>query len=99
MADISYGKLWRSEFHNNVFAKDRVQDINLNQLKLKVNDSYMKNEKIANYATSIDGDVVNKAYLDTDISEVEDHISYIEKDMMNLGILNDSMRRFYLKGL
>ena len=30
MAYISYDKLWRSEFYNNVSAKDRVQDINLN---------------------------------------------------------------------
>ena len=39
MADISYDKLWCSEFYKNVSAKDKVQDINLNQLKLKVNDS------------------------------------------------------------
>ena len=32
-------------FFNNVFAKDRVQDIILNQLKLKVNNTYKKDEK------------------------------------------------------
>ena len=46
MAYICYDKLWRSEFHNNDFVKDRLQDVNLNQLKLKVNDSYKKYEKI-----------------------------------------------------
>ena len=43
----------------------------LNQSKPKVNDSYEKNEEItANYELSHDEDVVNKAYLDTDISKV-----------------------------
>ena len=42
MADISNGKLWRSEVYNNVSAKDRVQDINLNYLILKVNGSYRR---------------------------------------------------------
>ena len=46
MAYARYYKLWRSEFYNNVSAKDRVQDINLNQLKFKVNDTYKKDEKI-----------------------------------------------------
>ena len=39
MASISYDKLLRTEFYNNVPAKDRMQDINLSQLKLKVNDT------------------------------------------------------------
>ena len=38
MAYLGYDKLWQSQFHRNVSAKDRVQDINLNQLKLKVID-------------------------------------------------------------
>ena len=46
MADDCYKKLWRSEFYNNVSAKDRVQDIKPNQTKLKVNDTYKKDEKI-----------------------------------------------------
>ena len=45
MAYESYDKLWRGEFLNNVSAKDRVQDIKLNQIKLKVNDFYKKGEK------------------------------------------------------
>ena len=40
MAIISYGKLWRSEFYNSVSAKNRVQDIKLNHLKLKENENY-----------------------------------------------------------
>ena len=46
MAYISYDKSWHSEMYNNVSTKDRVQDRNLNQLKLKVNDTYKKYEKI-----------------------------------------------------
>ena len=42
MAYISYQKLWRSEFYNNVSAKDRAQDINIHQIKIKVNDTYKK---------------------------------------------------------
>ena len=48
MANISYDKLCRSEFYNNVSAKDRVQDINLNQLNFKVNGIYKKDEKSNN---------------------------------------------------
>ena len=43
---ISYDKLWSSEFYNNVSAKISLQDTNPNQLKLKVNDFYKKDEKI-----------------------------------------------------
>ena len=39
MAYISNDKLWLSEFYKKVSAKDRVQDVNFNQLKLKVNDT------------------------------------------------------------
>ena len=39
MAFLSYNKLWESEFDNIVSEKDEVQDININQLKLKVHDT------------------------------------------------------------
>ena len=44
MAFISYDKVWRSEFCKNVSAYDRVEDINLDQIKLKVNDTYKKDD-------------------------------------------------------
>ena len=57
MAFISCDKLWRRGFYN-VSAKDRVQDIFLNQSKPKVKDSYKKNVEItANYELSHDEDV------------------------------------------
>ena len=46
MAYIRYDKLWPIEIYNNVCAKDEVQDLNVNQLKLEVNDAYKKDEKI-----------------------------------------------------
>ena len=46
MAYISYDKVWHSEFRKNVSAKNRVHDINLNHLKLKVNDAYKKDKKL-----------------------------------------------------
>ena len=45
MAYISYNELWGSEFDNIVFKKDKVQDMNINQLKLEVHDTYKKCEK------------------------------------------------------
>ena len=47
MAYISYNRLWKSEFDNIVSKKDKVQDVKINQLKLKVNDA-LKN-KIGSY--------------------------------------------------
>ena len=40
MAHIRYKKLWENELYKNVSAKDKVQNKNLNQLKLKVNDTF-----------------------------------------------------------
>ena len=42
MAYISYKKLWESEIDNFVSKKDKVQDLNINQLKLQVHDTYRK---------------------------------------------------------
>ena len=42
MAYINYKILWPSELFNNVSAKDRMQDLNPYQLKLKVNKTYEK---------------------------------------------------------
>ena len=40
MASISSDKLWRSDSYNDVSENDRVQGKNLNQIKVKVNDTY-----------------------------------------------------------
>ena len=45
MACISYNKLWESEFDGIVSKSDKLQDLNINQLKLEVHDTYKKDEK------------------------------------------------------
>ena len=45
MAYISYNNLWESEFDGIVSKRDKLQDLNINQLKLEVHDTYKKDEK------------------------------------------------------
>ena len=72
MAYISYHKLWRSNFYNNVFSEDRLQEINLKHLKLKVNSTHKKDEKITTNFKAVSGeDVINNEYLDTKVAEVK----------------------------
>ena len=40
MAYISYNKLGESEFDNIVSKRDKLQDLNNSQLKVKVDDAY-----------------------------------------------------------
>ena len=80
MAYISYNKLWESEFDGIVSKRDKLQYLNINQLKLKVYDTYKKDEKITTIFEPIDyKDVVNKAYLDEKLKKIDGHISYIGK--------------------
>ena len=81
MAYIRYNKLWESEFDGIVSKRDKLQDLNINQLKLEVYDTYQKDEKIStNFKPTDDSDVINKAYLDEKLKKIDGHISYIEKD-------------------
>ena len=81
MAYIRYIKLWESEFDGIVSKRDKLQDLNINQLKLEVYDTYQKDEKIStNFKPTDDSDVINKAYLDEKLKKIDGHISYIEKD-------------------
>ena len=65
MANISYNKLWESEFNGIVSKRDRLQGSNISQLKLEVHDTYKKDEKITtNFEPVDDSDVINKGYLD-----------------------------------
>ena len=82
-------------YRNNVISiiflfVDRVQDFKLNQLKLKLNDTYRKNQKITtNFEPHNNGDVVNKTYLDTEKSKKEGHFSLKEKDYIEYKLRND----------
>ena len=81
MAYISYNKLWESEFDGIVSKRDKLQDSNINQLKLEVHDTYKKDEKITTNFEPIDNnDVINKGYLDEKLLKIEGHLSKLEKD-------------------
>ena len=54
-----------------------MQNINLNKLKLKVNDNYKKDEKMTTIFEIFSyEDVINKAYLDTNLSKEESPFHY-----------------------
>ena len=81
MAYISYNKLWESEFDGIVSRRDKLQDLNINQLKLEVHDTYKKDEKLStNFEAVDDKDVINKVYLDSKLLKVDGHLSKLEKD-------------------
>ena len=81
MAYISYKKLWESEFDNIVSKRDKLQDLNINQLKIEVHDTYKKDEKITtNFEAVDDSDVVNKGSLDSKLLKINGHLSKLEKD-------------------
>ena len=78
MAYISYKTSCESEIDNIVSKRDKLQDKNINQLKLEVHDTYKKDEKITtNFEPTDNTDVINKAYLDLDING---HLSIFKKD-------------------
>ena len=81
MAYISYNKLWESEFDGVVSKRDKLQDLNINQLKLEVHDSYKKDEKLTTNFEPIDNsDVINKGYLEEKLLKIDGHLSKLEKD-------------------
>ena len=81
MAYISYNKLWESEFDGIVSKRDKLQDSNINELKLEVHDTYKKDEKITtNFEPVKNSDVINKGYLDEKLIKIDGHLSKLEKD-------------------
>ena len=81
MAYISYNKLWESEFDGIVSKRDKLQDLNINQLKFKVHDTYKKDEKITTNVEAVDNeDVINKGYLNEKLIKINGHLSKLEKD-------------------
>ena len=81
MAYISYNKLWENEFDGIVSKRDKLQDSNINQLKLAVYDTYKKDEKITTNFEPIDNsDVINKGYLDSKLLKIDEYLSKLEKD-------------------
>ena len=81
MAYISYNRLWESEFDGIVSKRDKLQDSNINELKLEVHDTYKKDEKITtNFEPVNNLDVINKGYLDKKLEKINGHLSFLEKD-------------------
>ena len=81
MAYISYNKLWESEFDGIVSKRDKLQDANINNLKLEVHDTYKKDEKITTTFEAVnDEDVINKGFLDEKLLKIDGHLSKLEKD-------------------
>ena len=81
MAYTSYNKLWESEFDGIVSKRDKLQDLNISQLKLEVHDTYKKDEKIRTNFEAVDNeDVINKGYLDENLIKINGQISKLEKD-------------------
>ena len=90
MAYISYNRLWASELDGIVSKRDKLQDSNINQLKLEVYDTYKTDEKITTIFEPVDNeDVINKAYLDEKLKKIDGHVSYIEKDYNEFKKQND----------
>ena len=81
MAYISYNKLWESEFDGIVSKRVKLQDLNINNLKLEVHDTYKKDERIStDFEPVDDSDVINKSYLDEKLLKINGHLSKLEKD-------------------
>ena len=58
-----------------------MQDLNINNIKLEVHDTYKKEEKLTtNFEAVDDKDVINKAYLDSKLLKIKGHLSKLEKD-------------------
>ena len=67
-----------------------MQDINANQLKLKVNDNFKNDDKKAtNFEPSDDEDLVNKGYLNTKVSKIVCHLSNRKKNNNEIKVLSN----------
>ena len=90
MAYISYNKLWESEFDGIVSKRDKLQDLNINQLKLEIRDSYKKDEKLTTNFKPVDNeDVINKADLDEKFLKKDGHLSKLQKNFNDFKLQNN----------
>ena len=71
MAYISYNILWESAFDGIVSKRDKLQDLNISQLKLEVHDTYKRDGKLTtNFEAVDDSDVINKPHLDDKLLKI-----------------------------
>ena len=81
MAYISYKKLREIEFDGMVSKRDKLQDLNSNELKLEVHDTSKKDEKLTtNFKPTNDEDVINKSFLEEKLLKINVHSSKLKKD-------------------
>ena len=81
MACISYNKLWESEFDGIVSKRDKLQDAKNSQIKLKVNEAYIKDEKITTNFEAVNNEgVINKVYFDKNLLKINGQLSKLKKD-------------------
>ena len=70
-----------SEFNNIVSKKDKLQELNLNQLKVQIHDAYENVEKLTtNFEPTDNKDVITKTHLDEKLLKTNGHLSLLEKD-------------------
>ena len=85
MAYISYNKLRENEFDGIVSKRDKLQGLNINQIKLEVYETYKKDGNLTtNFQPVNDEDVINKTYIDIKILKINGHLSELEKDYNEL---------------
>ena len=90
MAYISYNKLWESEIDGIVSKRGKLQDSNINQLRLELHDTYKKARKITtNVEPTDDSDVLNKAHLDKKLLKINGQLSKLEKDFNEFELQNN----------
>ena len=90
MAYIFYIKLWEPEFVKIVSKKDKVQDTNINQLKLEVHDTYKKDEKTTTHFEAVnDEDVINRGYLHEKILGINSLLSFFAKEYNEFRLQNN----------
>ena len=89
MAYNRYNKLWRSEFDGIVSKRDKLKNLNINQLKLEVHDTYKKDEIITTNFEAVDNeDVINKNYLVSKLLKIDGHLSKLEKNYNEFKLQN-----------
>ena len=88
MACISYKKLWENEL-DNIVSKTKLQDLNINQLKLEIHDTYKKdNKRTTNFEPTDNSDVMNKGYLYEKLLKIDGHLSFLENDYKEFVLQN-----------
>ena len=69
------------EFGNINSRRDKLQDLKINQLKLEVDDTYKKDEKLTtDFEPTDNSDITNKGYPDEKLLKINGHFSFLEKD-------------------